>query len=63
MAFKLFGGKDSTHWTKDTVSSKGQRDSYVGKNGSSDHCHMYNDPGGNSGVVHRGECKVCDDNS
>lgn len=59
----FFKDKDDTHWVKDTKSSNGQLNSYVGRVGSSDHCHMYNDPNGNSGVVHRGECKVCDDKS
>ena len=44
--------------------SSGQHDYYVGKEGSSDHCHGWNNKStGESGVVHRGECKVCEDNS
>jgi len=58
---KLFKGKDDTHYVVDYKSSKGQLNSLVGKVGSDTHCHLYNDTNGNSGVVHRGDCKVCDD--
>jgi hypothetical protein len=52
---------DSSHWGKSSTSSSGQKDYYVGKNdGSGSHCHGYNN-NGNQGVVHRGDCKVCDD--
>lgn len=54
--------KDESHWGK--VSDKGsQSDYYVGKNDSTgSHCHMYKEgDSGSSGVVHRGSCKVCDD--
>ena len=54
--------KDGGHWGK--VSSGGsQSDYYVGKNDSSGgHCHMFREhESGKSGVVHRGDCKVCDD--
>lgn len=57
-----FYGKDDTHWVRDTESSSGQKDSYVGKNdGSGDHCHAWKTSDGRSGVEHRGHCKVCDD--
>lgn len=58
---ELFSGKDDTHWSKSYADSKGQVNDLSGKNGSSDHCHMYKDSSGKSGVVHRGDCKVCDD--
>jgi hypothetical protein len=55
---------DTTHWDRGTSSSDGaQVNHYVGKNDSDgSHCHMWsNSDSGTSGVVHRGECKVCDD--
>ncbi len=46
------------------TSSSGQHDYYVGHEGSSSHCHGWNNPEtGESGVVHRGDCKVCQDES
>lgn len=55
-----FKDSDDTHWTTSYTDSNGQHNDLCGKNGSSDHCHMWNDHG-DTGVVHRGECKVCDD--
>lgn len=55
--------KDDTHWGK-VQSNESQTNYYVGGNESEGkHCHLYveNDTG-RSGVVHRGECKVCEDN-
>lgn len=54
---------DSTHWTKSEATSDGQVNTYVGKVGSDNHCHSYKTSESNSGVVHRGACKVCDDES
>jgi hypothetical protein len=35
---------------------------YVGYKDTGKHCHSYKEhDSGNSGVVHRGECNVCDD--
>jgi len=53
--------KDGGHWGT-TQNSGSQSNYYVGKSGSGDHCHMWNDKSsGKSGVEHRGSCKVCDD--
>ncbi len=71
---KLFGWGTSSDkvsdsegtWGSDKVNEKtGQRDSYVGTDKSSgNHCHGWNNPStGEIGVVHRGECKVCKDNT
>lgn len=56
---------DATHWTKSEVTPEGQINTYVGRAGSNDdnHCHSYKSSDGRSGVIHRGECKVCDDES
>lgn len=54
--------KDDSHWGK-VSSNDSQSNYYVGKNDSSgNHCHMFKEhDSGESGVVHRGSCKVCDD--
>jgi hypothetical protein len=45
-------------------SSNGQVNYYVGNKDSGEHCHMWNNTSiKESGVVHRGQCNVCDDNS
>lgn len=45
-------------------SNDSRSDEYSAKTGSSSHCHLYNNKEtGERGVVHRGDCKVCDDNS
>lgn len=55
--------KDGSHWGK-THSNDKQSNYYVGKSGSSSHCHSWKEKSsGKSGVVHRGSCKVCDDKS
>lgn len=44
--------------------SKGQSNYYVGNESSGSHCHMWNNKAtGETGTVHRGECKDCDDKS
>lgn len=44
------------------VSESGsQSNYYVGSEKTGDHCHMWKSDSGSAGVVHRGECKVCDD--
>ena len=52
---------DTTHWTKSKTTSSGQTNTYVGKVGSSEHCHGWKTADGKSDVEHRGHCKVCDD--
>jgi len=45
-----------------TNKTSGQHNYYVGKEGSDSHCHAWNNTKtGESGVVHRGDCKVCQD--
>ncbi len=58
-----FSGSDATHWTTTYESSNGQVNDLCGKVGSGDHCHLWKDSEGKTGVEHRGHCKVCDDNS
>lgn len=55
--------RDDSHWGKTTSSGSGQKDYYVGSHeGGGEHCHGWNNKStGSSGVVHRGECKVCGD--
>lgn len=58
----LFKGSDETHWSKTYSDSNGQVNDLSGKVGEGgSHCHMWKDSEGNSGVEHRGNCKVCDD--
>lgn len=56
-------GSDDTHWSTSYTSKDGQSNDLSGKVGSGEHCHMYREESGKAGVVHRGECKVCDDNT
>lgn len=57
-----WSGSDDTHdnWGKSN-SSEGH--DFTSKSGEGDkHCHLWVDKeSGESGVVHRGACKVCDD--
>lgn len=55
---------DDTHtnWGR---SNDSRADDWTAKSGDNDsRCHYYNNKeSGESGVVHRGGCKVCDDNN
>lgn len=62
---------DNTKWsTSDPThdnygrSNPSRSDEYTSKSGDGgNHCHLWvNKDSGESGVVHRGHCKVCDDN-
>lgn len=45
-------------------SDEGRADAYVGDSGSGTHCHMYADAStGQSGIIHRGGCDQCRDES
>lgn len=59
---ELHKGSDDTHWSKTYSDSKGQVNDLSGRVGSGDHCHLWKDSSGKTGVEHRGNCKVCDDN-
>lgn len=56
-------GSDDSHWSSTYTDKDGQANDLSGKVGSGDHCHMWREPSGSSGVEHRGHCKVCDDES
>src|SRR6516164_2830390 len=49
---ELFKGSDETHWSKSYSDSTGQVNDLSGKVGSGDHCHMWKDSDGDSGVEH-----------
>lgn len=52
---------DDTHsnWGR---SNESRADDWSSKTGSDSHCHLWVDKSkGETGVVHRGDCKVCDD--
>lgn len=54
---------DDSHFGK-VQSNDSQSNYYVGSKETGDHCHMWKDKtSGESGVVHRGSCKVCGDSS
>ena len=55
---------DDTHDVVTKTSDK-RADEFVSKKGDgANHCHLWvNKDTGKSGVVHRGACKVCDDNN
>jgi len=59
----LLKGSDDTHWSKTYSDSNGQVNDLCGKVDSSEHCHLWKDSSGKTGVEHRGHCKVCDDKS
>ena len=45
------------------VSDGEKQDDYlVGDSETGKHCHFWKEESGESGVKHRGECKVCEDN-
>ena len=52
---------DSGSFGKVTV-TESQANYIVGSEKTGEHCHMWKSESG-SGVVHRGECKVCEDSS
>ena len=52
---------DDTHWNTTYEAKNGQVNELVGKIDSPEHCHLWKTSDGDSGVEHRGHCKVCDD--
>ncbi len=54
--------RDDGRFEKAFEKDDGQIDYYVGNQQTGEHCHMYrNEETGSTGVVHRGECAVCED--
>ena len=55
------GDRDDNRFEK-AVDTGSQIDYYVGNKDTGDHCHMYKEHDtGNTEVIHRGECAVCED--